>query len=139
MPYSPARLLLVASSVALGACATTPSAAKRASRAILASETTHRDSVVVRVVNQVAKPVTVYQLRGSSRAALGQVNAGAEGRFPMRAADAAGKMTLAATPVGDRMNVESVPFRVERGQVAVFVITPELGGSRVFVDWPASR
>jgi hypothetical protein len=138
MPYSATRLLLAASSVALAACAT-PTAAKRTSRAILASESTQRDSVVVRVVNHVAKPVTVYQVRGGTRAALGQVKAGAEGRFPMRAADAAGKMTLAATPVGDRTNVESVPFRVARGQVAVFVITPELGGSQVFVDWPASR
>jgi len=138
MPYSAACRLLAVSSVALAACAT-PSAAKRTSRAILASETTHRDSVVVRVVNHVTRPVTVYQVRGSTRAALGQVKAGAEGRFPMRAADVAGKMTLAATPVGDRTNVESVPFRVERGQVAVFVITPELGGSQVFVDWPMSR
>jgi hypothetical protein len=135
MSYSASRLLLAAASVALAACATSP--AKHTSRAILATETTHRDSVVVHVVNRVAKPVTVYQVRGGTRAALGHVEAGAEGRFPMRAADAAGKMTLAAIPAGDRTNVESVPFHVERGQVAVFVITPELGGSQVFVDWPA--
>jgi hypothetical protein len=139
MSYSAARLLLVASSAALAACATAPSGARRASRAILASETVRSDSVVVRVVNQVAKPVTIYQVRGATRAALGQVKAGAEGRFPMPAADAEGKMTLAAIPQGDRANVESVPFHVARGQVAVFVITPELGGSRVFVDWPESR
>jgi hypothetical protein len=106
------------------------------SRAILASERSRPDSVVVRVVNHVDRPVTVYHVHQGARAALGDVSAGAEGRFSLRAVDAAGKMMLAASPVGSRTAVESVPFRVARGQVAVFLITPELDGSQVFVDWP---
>jgi hypothetical protein len=127
---APSLLLL-----ALGAaCASAPT---RASRAFFASEPSRPDSVVVRVVNHVNRPVTVYRMRETGPAALGKVGAGGEGRFPLRAADVTGtRMTLAATPVGDRSTVRSAPFRVQSGQVAVFVITPQLGGSQVFVDWP---
>jgi len=134
MSYSP-RLLLLTLCAASAACATTP--ASRASRAMIAHETSRPDSVVVRVVNHVDRPVTVYRMHAGTRAALGQVQAGDVARFPLAAADAAGKLTLAASPAGSRTAVESAPFRVERGQVAVFMITPELSGSQVFVDWPA--
>jgi len=123
--------------IACAACASAPTSGARASRAIFSSEASHSDSVVVRVVNHVDRPVTVFRMRDGARAPLGNVDAGAEGRFPLRAADGAGAhMVLAATPVGGHAAVESKAFHVEGGQVAVFVITPELGGSRVFVDWP---
>jgi hypothetical protein len=125
------RLLLLA----LGAACT--NASTQASRAFFASEPSRPDSVVVRVVNHVDRPVTVYRMRENGPAALGKVSAGSEARFPLRAAEVTGaRMTLAATPVGDRSTVRSAPFRVQSGQVAVFVITPQLGGSQVFVDWP---
>lgn len=131
-------LVLVAPCIAGAACATAPTGATKASRAILTSETSRRDSVVVRVVNHADRPVTVYRVRKGAPAPLGKVGAGGEGRFPLRAADVAGgRMTLAAAPVGSHTTVQSAPFRVQRGQVAVFVITPALGGSQVFVDWPA--
>jgi len=135
--FAPHSLVLVASAIACAACASAPTAGARASRAIFSSEASRPDSVVVRVVNHVDRPVRIYRMRDGARAALGDVAAGAEGRFPLRAADAAGKhLTLAAAPMGGHAAVESKAFRVEGGQVAVFVITPELGGSRVFVDWP---
>jgi len=131
------RLALLTLCVAAAACAHGTSSGARASRAIFTAETSRPDSVVVRVVNNVARPVTVYRVGKGTRAPLGKVGASADGRFALRAADVAGaRMMLAATPVGDKTTVESAPFRVERGQVAVFVIAPELGGSQVFVNWP---
>ena len=130
------RLALLTLCVAAAACAHGTSSGARASRAIFTTETSRPDSVVVRVVNNVARPVTVYRVGKGTRAPLGKVSAGTDGRFALRAADVTGRMMLAATPVGDKTTVESAPFRVEKGQVAVFVITPELGGSQVYVNWP---
>jgi hypothetical protein len=130
-------LLAVFAAISAAACASAPSAAKHTSRAIFTSETTRPDSVVVRVVNHADRPITVYRTRSGTQAALGKVSAGGEGRFPLRAADVTGsRMTLAAAPAGSHTTVQSQPFHVERGQVAVFVVTPELGGSQVFVDYP---
>ena len=123
--------------VLVSLCAACASGSTRANRALFAGEPLRPDSVVVRVVNHVDRAVTVYRVRESGSAALGKVGAGGEARFPLRAADVTGaRMTLAAAPMGDRTTVRSAPFRVQRGQVAVFVITPSLGGSQVFVDWP---
>jgi hypothetical protein len=131
-------LLALCATSALGIACATPTHATLASRAIIASERSRPDSVVVRVVNKADRPVAVYRTGKGTRASLGRVKAGGEGRFALRAADVSGKtMTLSAAPVGTRLGVESKPFRVARGEVAVFTITPQLGGSQVYVDRPS--
>lgn len=128
-----AALAVVVSS----ACASaSPSA--RAGRALLDSETSRPDSLVVRVVNRSSRRVAISRVREGRPATLGAVSAGGEGRFSIGGADAKrARMMLAATPLGDRTGVRSAPFHAQRGQVVVFLITPELVGSQVLVDWPS--
>jgi hypothetical protein len=133
-PRTAAALGLLAAALTT-ACA---SASTRASRALIDREVSHKDSVVVHVVNRSGHRIAVARVRQGAPATLGAVSAGGEARFALRAADVQGaRMTLAATPVGDRTGVRSAPFDVRSGQVVVFMITPELVGSQVLVDWPS--
>src|SRR4051812_45222862 len=108
-------LLIAVSIVMCAACAAC--ASKRAPTSVFDTEPVNPDSVVVRVVSQYVGRVAVYLEHDSGTVRfstlLGEVAAGGEGRYPLRAADVTRqRMTLAAAPVGGRARVQSVPVRV---------------------------
>jgi hypothetical protein len=136
-----ARTLSIALLIALSIVMCAACAPKRAPKSVFDTEAVNPDSVIVRVVSQYDGRVAVYAERDSGTVRfstlLGEVAARGEGRFPLRAADVTRqRMTLAATPVGGRAHVQSVPVRVQRGQVVLFTITPDLVGSQLRVRWP---
>ena len=127
-----ARILL------LGFGAACASATSRTTHAAVVGEVTHRDSVIVKVSNRSDRALTISLERAGVETRLGDVGAGAEGRFPLRADDATkARIVLVATASSERARstVRSAPFKVERGQIAWFEIVPGLVGSRVYPLW----
>jgi hypothetical protein len=128
----------VAALVLGAACVSTK---QRTTPSVFDIEARNPDSVVVRVASHYDGPVAVYIERDSGAVSfstlLGEVAANGEGRFPLRARDVTGqRVRLAAAPVGGRARVSSVPVRVQRGQVVLFTITPDLYGSELRLRWP---
>lgn len=92
------------------------------------------DSVIVRVANRHERALVLSLTRPGSETPLGEVAAGGEGRFALRAAAVRG-MALELVAVANRESVRTVPFGARGGQVVWLEIMPGLGGSRVHVRW----
>ena len=113
------------------------SRAHRTADAVFDAEVSQPDSVVVRVISRADQRLAVAIERAGRDSVRGEVGAAGEGRFALRAADVTPRrVTLVATAVGGNANVRSVPVRVRAGQVMLFLVTPDLLGSQLYVRWP---
>ena len=117
-----------------GACAP---ALTRESEALVAGEVLHPDSVVIRVANRSPGALTVRLLRDGIESPLGEVAAGGEARYPMRAGDITpAQVAFAVTPPASNESLRTAPFAVQPGQIVWFEIAPRLVDSRVLIRWP---
>jgi hypothetical protein len=128
-PRLATRLLLL---TLAGACA---SGGSRSGAAGAVDQYVRSDTVVVRVANSSDRPLTISLARDADETQLGDVTAGGQARFGVRAALAAkGRIALVARST--RESLRTAPFKAQGGQVVWFRIVPGLAGSQVRVRWP---
>ena len=131
------RLLLPACAL-LGFGAACASVTSPTTHTAIAGEVTHRDSVIVKVSNRSDRAITISLERAGVETRLGDVGAGTEARFPLRAAAVTkARIVLVATASTEhaRSTVRTAPFTAERGQIVWFEVVPGLVGSRVYPLW----